>query len=247
MGFYGGLFMKMIFCLVCLLLAQVSRTEAATYSMGTIWFPALTNANLGNGGVGGITGFIQTDGTLGALSAQNIVRFQLGVTALVPPNTWSADVSAPFPGTGSVFVDGTAFFATATGLFFDFGSTTASYLKFERDSTALGQADIFFCLNAGGANCGGASTFDIASAVLFPSRPDWSSFVGRSKEDLLNISNPADILSNANVMLLASIAPVPGPIAGAGLPGFLVAVLAFVSWRRKRLASKDALTTTTPA
>ncbi|MBJ7405937.1 MAG: hypothetical protein JHD07_22545 [Bradyrhizobium sp.] len=35
--------------------------------------------------------------------------------------------------------------------------------------------------------------------------------------------------------------PVPGPTVGAGLPGFLVAVLAFVGWRRRHLATKHSL------
>src|SRR6185295_3884094 len=119
--------------LVGLMLVQASGAGAVTYftqnpsgSFGPFWFPAITNANLGNGGVGGVVGFIETDGTLGPLSAQNILSFQLIVNALMPPNGWSADVSAPLPGTGSVFIEGTAFFATSTGLFFDFGSTSSS-------------------------------------------------------------------------------------------------------------------------
>ena len=66
--------------LICLLLIQTSGAGAVTYSIqnpsgsfGSIWFPALTNANLSNGGVGGVQGFIETDGTLGPLSEQNIL------------------------------------------------------------------------------------------------------------------------------------------------------------------------------
>ena len=44
-----------------------------------------------------------------------------------------------------------------------------------------------------------------------------------------------------------SIVPVPGPTVGAGLPGFLIAIFAFVGWRRKRLATKHPLTTAAAA
>lgn len=44
------------------------------------------------------------------------------------------------------------------------------------------------------------------------------------------------IAINYNLPGSWTIAPVPGPIAGAGMPGFLIAVLAFIGWRRKRLS-----------
>src|SRR6266545_1888878 len=106
-------------------------------SVGNIWFPALTPSNVTNGGVGGVSGTIVTDGTLGPLSVLNIVNFQITVNALTSTNGWSSDITSPaWGGIGvSVTIDGTALFATPTGLFFDFGSISSSYVKFERDST----------------------------------------------------------------------------------------------------------------
>ncbi len=79
----------------------------------------------------------------------------------------------------------------------------SSFVKFERDTP--GQADTFFCLNAGGANCAGASIFDITPAVLFLDKPEWSVFIGRDKSDLLNSSNFSGIPSDAGIFQLAVI------------------------------------------
>jgi hypothetical protein len=221
-----------------------SAGKATTYtienplgSVGDIWFPAFTTANLANGGVGGISGMIVTDGTLGTLTAQNIVSFQLTVNALMPPNGVSSDVSMPLPGTGTVSIAGTAFFATPTGLFFNFESASSSYVKFERDSTSLGQADTFFCLNAGGASCGGASQFDVTAAVLFPTNPGESVFIGKSNSDLLNSSNPTDIVSDAGVFQFAEGAlGVPASVVGTGIPGLATLLLGWLMRRRAHVS-----------
>lgn len=242
----GGRTRAMPFGVACTALAVMfsapSAASAITYtienpvgSSGHLWLSSLPSQGPIN--VGGAAGSMTTDGTIGPLTAQNILSFQLGVNA----GGWSADVSMPLPGTGAVFIQGSAFFATTTGLLFDFANTSASYVKFERDSTALGQADIFFCLNAGGADCGGATQFDVTAAVLFPSRPDWSAFDGRSRLDLANPFNRPDILSATGTLLLADAGAlgVPGPSVGSGTSGFILAAL-LLCWlvRRPRHGAK---------
>ena len=87
-------------------------------------------------------------------------------------------------------ISGNALFATPTGLFFDFGDTTPSYVLFERDATPFGQGLSFFCLNAGGADCGGRTQYDIATAVT-----KYGGIFGASKSDIWNYGG---ILSASN-------------------------------------------------
>ena len=68
----------------------------------TLLVPAITNANLGNGGVGGVAGFIETDGTTGPLSEQNVLSFQLGVMALIPPRVGVRRFRFPAPALASL-------------------------------------------------------------------------------------------------------------------------------------------------
>jgi hypothetical protein len=164
------------------------------------------------------------------------VDFEVLVTLLIPGNGLSSGVS---PAIGAASIQGDAFFATSTGLFFDFGSTSSSYLKFERDFAKLpsGQPDVFFCLNGGGAECGGSSSSDIAVAVLFPGGQSF--FVGKSKSDLVNPANYSGILTDDIFQLAAatsSEAPLP-----ATLPLFLTGLgaLGLIGWGRKRRSNGD--------
>ena len=78
-----------------------------------------------NRGQGRATGFIETDGTVGVLSAANIVDWNLHIVQFSPIfGEGSAGLFGPLSGNNStVNVQGSALSATATGLFFDFGSS----------------------------------------------------------------------------------------------------------------------------
>jgi hypothetical protein len=138
------------------------------------------------------------------LSAQDIVDFHL----LVNGGTDITGSASGGVGT-SVTISGNALFATPTGLFFDFEDTTPSFVLFERDSTAFGQGISFFCLNAGGAVCGGAITAQFDIATLTAGR----GIVGYSKSDIWNYGG---VLSNAGVLQLGTNnLGVPSPTIGA--------------------------------
>src|SRR5664279_3454359 len=68
-------------------------------------------------GVGSVTGFIETDGSLGVLSAANFVDWSL----LLNDGTSTYTITGPLSGNNSVaFVQGADTTASATQLLFDF-------------------------------------------------------------------------------------------------------------------------------
>ncbi len=222
----GGTMKLKLFAVLAALVFFFSASfvaRATTYATpAPIFFPAPQPGPLCC--FGSVFGTIITDGTLGPLSTQNILDFQIEVFN----GTASSDVSATArSGTGSVIISGTALYATPTGVFFDFNSATSSFVKFERDSTSVGQPDTYFCLDAGGADCSGGH-FDIATAVIGPG--DGGLF-GGFKSDLSNPFNVPGIISAAGVLQLA-VGGVPEASTWAMLLiGF--AGIGFVAHRRR--------------
>jgi hypothetical protein len=172
--------------------------QAITYTTpGSIFFPAPAPGPLG--GFGSVSGIIVTDGTLGPLSDQNSLDFQIGVFNGMA----SSDISSPArSGTGFVTISGNAFFASPTGLYFNFENSSSAYVLFERDSGAQGIS--FLCLDAGGADCSGGH-FDIAvqagSTGLF----------GRPRSDIWNFGG---VLSASGVLQIGTIGAIPNPQHG---------------------------------
>src|SRR5450755_575513 len=82
-------------------------------------------------GTGSVTGFIETDGTLGVLSLSNIVDW--GLTLFAPtssPTTYILD--GPLSGNNSsVYMAGSDTTASATQLLFNFSGTDNGYLLFQ--------------------------------------------------------------------------------------------------------------------
>jgi hypothetical protein len=99
--------------------------------------------SLGSNAVGTIT----TDGTLGVLSSSNILDFNITATTV-----GSAAILGPLSGPNYVQfgTSGSAFTATATGLFFDF-SSSGTYLIFQ---TGVGSG-AYVCYNGAQGNCSG--------------------------------------------------------------------------------------------
>jgi hypothetical protein len=81
-------------------------------------------------GVGTVTGFIETDGTIGTiLSSSNILDWDL----LLNDGTTAWGLLGPLSGSNSNFrVDGSDFSATATELLFNFSGTDHGFIAFEQ-------------------------------------------------------------------------------------------------------------------
>ena len=86
-----------VVCISKLLLVAKFRLWSGPYPQGGVRCgdAQATGVAFLNNGVGGVSAVIVTDGTLGPLSAVNILDFQMGVTILASPpaNTVSSDIS----------------------------------------------------------------------------------------------------------------------------------------------------------
>lgn len=80
-------------------------------------------------GLGSVTGFIETDGSLGVLSAANFVDWSL----LLNDGTSTYTITGPLSGSNSVaFVQGADTTASATQLLFDFSGVDNGILLFQQ-------------------------------------------------------------------------------------------------------------------
>jgi hypothetical protein len=79
----------------------------------------------------------------------------------------------------------------------------------------------------GGANCGPFCGFEVIPSPDM----DTASFVGNTAFFHNSYSTPGDF---ARIITADSPAPVPGPIAGAGLPGLILAGGGLLAWWRRR-------------
>lgn len=177
--------------IIAAMLASVAA-EAATYTVGLTVGP------------GSVTGTIDTDGTLGVLSIANITDWDLllndGATTFLLDGISNS----------AALVFGTAFTATATGLFFDFSGTSGSDAVIFQNPF-IGAGINYFCLNDALGGCSGNP-----------------SAIG------LRVSNVAIGDPRQGVTLIATAGAVPEPaswalmIAGFGLTG--------ATMRRRRTA-----------
>jgi len=111
-------------------------------------------------GTGGVSGFLQTDGTVGTLSDANFTDWNL---ALTTNGIDSLNLLGPLSGNNSQEgIFGTGLSATATGLFFDFSLPPSNYVLIQKP--VLGSGTDFLCLNGCGASVaigiGDARTFE---------------------------------------------------------------------------------------
>jgi hypothetical protein len=162
-----------------------------------------------------ISGDIETDGTLGPLASSDIIRYDLFFRGGIASDFFGGPVPfppppavMPFPLPQFVIVTGSAFTATDSGLFFDFSGD--GRLGFQKLDDFL-RHDSSFCLGLIGCGAfpGTNITWDIESGAFHGS---------------------AIAVGNVEI----GVARVPGPIAGAGLPGLILAGGGFVGWWRRR-------------
>ena len=104
------------FLLLILLGTAIAGATSITY-----------NVNRG-AGIGSISGFIETDGTIGAIAAGNIVDWSL----LLNDGTTAYDLYSPVSGNNSsVDSNGSHITATSTQLLFNFSGTDNGYFRFQ--------------------------------------------------------------------------------------------------------------------
>jgi hypothetical protein len=163
-------------------------------------------------GAGTVTGTITTDGALGVLSSLDITNFHLVLS--------EGALSFTLTSAGGFSVEnirGTAVTATAAGLFFNLNST-GNPADFIFNTSQLA----FVCWNGANGNCNNGPV----SASYFEIAPD----------DRIVVQGTGNIRIG-----VASASAVPGPIAGAGLPGLIMAGGGLLGWwRRKRKAETVA-------
>ncbi len=99
-------------------------------------------------GAGGVTGFVETDGTIGALAEVNILDWDL----LLDDGSGIFNLFGPVSGNNSgLFIDGTSFTATATELLFDFSGVPDDHVLFQNPSPGSGMN--FWCIEGSGGEC----------------------------------------------------------------------------------------------
>lgn len=184
-----------------LLVATAAPSMAITYNVDRVV------------GAGGVTGFIQTDGTIGTLSTGNIADWNL----LLDDGVGTFNLLGPLSGDNSgVRIGGSSFIATASDITFNFSATDFDFVLFQSPRTGSGGPN--WCLSdlVLPCNLGPPDVPAIGEAL---------GFFG---------SGPGAEVRRVGTLVIASVGgtnPVPEPstmiLLGSGLAGLVI-------WRMKK-------------
>jgi hypothetical protein len=149
-------------------------------------------------GTGTVTGFIQTDGTLGGLNSGNITDWAFTLTA---PNLYGGSPNIiDFANATQTTIAGSAITATATLLQFNFDLGGTNYLIFQGG----GPYTNYWCLETSGCT-------NVGPGEVIAPGPGGSGF--------------AQSVSNTGTIVFAEVTPVPVPatvwLFGSGLLGLV--------------------------
>jgi hypothetical protein len=127
-------------------------------------------------GAGGVTGFIETDGTSGALAEADILTWNL----LLNDGATMFDLFGPLSGSNSQLeVEGTDLSASTTQLLFDFSGTDGGFFLIQ--SPVTGDGNPGMCFETATANCEGPSSGEAVWTTnlnLNPTPPQFTSMTG---------------------------------------------------------------------
>ena len=112
-------------------------------------------------GSGGVTGFIETDGTLGVLTSANITDWNLSLD----DGLSTFRILGPLSGNNSELIVGRSgsLVATASDIFFDFSDLTRNVVRFQNPT--IGSGINFWCMESPDGFCAlGGSTESVTAA-----------------------------------------------------------------------------------
>jgi hypothetical protein len=140
-------------------------------------------------GAGSVTGFIQTDGTIGVLNSANVVDW----TLLLDDGTGTFTLLGPLSGNNSQLgISGSSYVATATDVVFNF-SSLGDYALYQNPSVGSGLN--FWCVEGSA----GACTLNSSAEVV-----------------ALNF-NDQEVAFRTGIVVVASVVPEPSAIVLVGL------------------------------